>query len=123
MPSSKGDAGLLGWPTWIGVVVEDLEEQGRFWAGLLGVEADHSGEDFISFKLQDGRWFELIERSDDPEYDELRFQVGFAVDDIAAVYDDLLARGIEAITPIYGETEPWAYFRDLEGHVFAIKQL
>jgi catechol 2,3-dioxygenase-like lactoylglutathione lyase family enzyme len=30
--------GLLGWPTWIGVVVEDLERQRRFWGELLGLQ-------------------------------------------------------------------------------------
>ncbi len=114
--------GLLGWPTWIGVVVEDLDRERRFWGKLLGVPEDHSGDDFVSFKTSDGRWFELIERSEDTEYDEPRFQVGFAVDDIQSAFEQMVQGGIDAITPIYGDKEPWAYFRDPERRVFAIKQ-
>src|SRR4051794_19569636 len=112
---------LLGWPTWIGVVVDDLDTERRFWGNLLGLKEDHSGDDFVSFKTPDGRWFELIQRSDDPEYDRPRFQVGFQVDDIQAAYSELIADGVEPITPIYDYGEPWAYFRDPDGHVFAIK--
>jgi hypothetical protein len=36
---------LLGWPTWVGIVVEDLPRQRQFWAELLGVPEDHSGPD------------------------------------------------------------------------------
>ena len=114
--------GLLGWPTWIGVVVEDLDAQRGFWADLLGLPEDHAGDDFASFKMPDGRWFELLQRSDDPEYDRRRFQVGFQVDDIEAAHAELVRRGVEAITPIYEGEEPWAYFRDPEGNVFEIKQ-
>ena len=70
------DRGPLGWPTWIGVVAEDLEAQRRFWDELLGVPEDHSGPDYVDFELGDGRSFEVIRRSQVPEYDRRRFQVG-----------------------------------------------
>jgi hypothetical protein len=73
---------LLGWPTWVGIIVEDLPRQRQFWAELLGVPEDHSGPDFVDFEMGGGHSFELIRRSDHPEYDRKRFQVGFAVDDI-----------------------------------------
>jgi hypothetical protein len=38
-----GQSGPLRWPTWIGVVVNDLESQRRFWSDVLGVIEDHSG--------------------------------------------------------------------------------
>jgi catechol 2,3-dioxygenase-like lactoylglutathione lyase family enzyme len=117
------DRGLLGWPTWIGVVVEDLETQRRFWGDLLGVPEDHSGPDFVDFELGHARSFEVIKRSDLPEYDGRRFQVGFEVEDIESARYKLIERGVEAISPIYpDETAPWAYFRDPEGNVFEIKQ-
>jgi hypothetical protein len=58
-----GKNGVLGWPTWIGVIVEDLEGQRRFWGDLLGVSEDHSGPDFVDFELGDWRSFEVIQRS------------------------------------------------------------
>jgi len=115
---------LLGWPTWVGIVVEDLPRQRQFWAELLGVPEDHSGPDFVDFEMGGGRSFELIRRSDDSEYDRKRFQVGFAVDDIQAVRTELLRRGVEPIGDIVDDEagSPWAYFRDPEGNVFEIKQ-
>jgi catechol 2,3-dioxygenase-like lactoylglutathione lyase family enzyme len=118
------DEALLRWPTWIGVVVDDLEGQRRFWGRLLGVPEDHSGPGFVDFELGERRSFELIKRSDTPEYDGLRFQVGFEVDDIAAANQELVRLGA---IPIGGIVEddagaPWAYFRDPEGNVFEIKQ-
>lgn len=107
---------LLGWPTWIGVVVEDLERQRSFWGGLLGLPEDHSGPDFVDFELGNGRSFELIQRSDDPQYDHVRFQVGFEVDDIEAAREELIERGVESISEIFpDETSAWAYFRDPRG--------
>lgn len=114
---------LLGWPTWVGVIVDDLERQRSFWGDLLGVPEDHSGPDFVDFELGNARSFEVIQRSDDPQYDGLRFQVGFEVDDIETARRTLIERGVDAISEIFpDETSPWAYFRDPEGNVFAIKQ-
>ena len=113
----------LGWPIWIGVVARDLAAQRRFWGDLLGLEVDHEGEDYASFRLPDGRWFELVERSEDPEYDAVRFQVAFEVEDIVRAAAELEERGIEGVAgPYLDHAEPWAYFRDPEGNAFAIKQ-
>jgi predicted enzyme related to lactoylglutathione lyase len=118
------EQGLLSWPTWIGVVVEDLERQRRFWRELLGLEESASGSDFVHFDLPGGNIFELIERSDTPEYGRPRFQVGFAVEDIEEAREELVGKGVEPITEIVEDAEaPWAYFKDPEGNVFAIKQV
>lgn len=115
--------GLLGWPTWIGVVVEDLDGQARFWSELLGASESAKGPDYVQFDLPGGRTFEVLRRSSDPEYDRPRFQVGFAVDDIEAVRKELIRRGVEPISEIMGgEESSWAYFRDAEGNVFEITQ-
>jgi predicted enzyme related to lactoylglutathione lyase len=115
--------GLLGWPTWIGVVVEDLERARRFWGDLLGLPEAASGPDYVHFDVEGGRSFELIERAEAAEYDRPRFQVGFAVDDIEATREELLARGVEPVTDVIeGNGSSWAYFRDPEGNVFEITQ-
>ena len=115
--------GLLGWPTWVGVVVEDLDAQRRFWGQLLGEPDSDAGPDYVQFDMDDGRSFELIERSSEPEYDRVRFQVGFEVDDIHSARDELIKRGVEPITEMVADADsPWAYFRDPEGNVFEIKQ-
>jgi catechol 2,3-dioxygenase-like lactoylglutathione lyase family enzyme len=113
----------LQWPTWIGIVVEDLDGQRRFWADLLGLPEHEAGSDFVDFDLGNDRRLELVKRSDEPEYERPRFQVGFEVEDVAAVREELLRRGVEAIGDVQTDARsPWAYFRDPEGNVFEIKQ-
>ena len=99
--------GSLGWPTWVGVVVEDLDAQRRFWGQLLGEPDSDAGPDYVQFDMDDGRSFELIERSSEPEYDRVRFQVGFEVDDIHSVRDELIKRGVEPITEIVLKVRDW----------------
>jgi catechol 2,3-dioxygenase-like lactoylglutathione lyase family enzyme len=113
----------LRWPTWIGIVVEDLERQRRFWGDLLGLPENESGPDYVDFDLGEGRRLELVRRSDEPEYDRPRFQVGFEVDHVATVREELIRRGVEAIGDVQpNDVSPWAYLRDPEGNVFEIKQ-
>lgn len=45
----------LGWPSWIGVVVEDLGRQRRFWGDLLGLSEAPSGPDYVQFEMGEGR--------------------------------------------------------------------
>ena len=111
----------LGWPTWLGVVVDDLEGAATFYEAL-GLRRSDTGGDWIQFDL-DGRTFELLERSALPQYDARRFQVGFAVTDIEATRDALVAAGAIAISGIEGDRDSpnrWCYFRDPEGNVFEI---
>jgi len=68
---------------------------------------------------------ELLQRSDEPEYDRTRYQVGYATDDIHAAHDALVARGAEAVTEIDGGEDAqgyWCYFRDAEGNIFELSQ-
>jgi predicted enzyme related to lactoylglutathione lyase len=113
----------LHWPAWIGVVVDDLEAQRRFWGELLGAPEVGSGPDYVEFDAGDGRTFEVLKRSEAPEYDRPRFQVGFVVEDIEATREELIRRGVEPVTEmVRGEGSSWAYFRDPEGNVFEITQ-
>jgi predicted enzyme related to lactoylglutathione lyase len=91
---------------------------------MLGVPEDHAGAGFAHFILPTGEIFEVIERSETPEYDGRRFQVGFEVADIEVARAELIRRGVTAISEIMeaGSPDPWAYFLDPEGNVFEIKQ-
>lgn len=115
----------LKWPNWIGIVVEDLEAQGRFYAEVLRLKELGSGEDYVQFDMGWPNLLELIRRSDQPQYDRPRFQTGFTVEDIHSAREELIARGVEAVTEIEGGPESsgyWCYFRDPEGNVFEISQ-
>ena len=114
----------LRWPIWIGVVSDDLEAQRRFYREVLGLEELGAGEGWVQFEL-DGRMIELLARSEEPQYDGRRVQVGFEVDDVQEAVRQLEATGVERISDIEGGTESgqyWCYFRDPEGNVFEIAQ-
>ena len=110
----------IGWPTWVGVVVDDLERMAAFYEALSVPRSDGDAE---SVQLDfDGRTFEILRRSDEPQYDRRRFQVGFDVADIEAAREALIEAGAEPISDILGGDNRWAYFRDPEGNVFEITQ-
>jgi catechol 2,3-dioxygenase-like lactoylglutathione lyase family enzyme len=115
----------LEWPCWIGVVSENLAEQRRFYREVLGFAEVRSGPDWAHFDLGGGRLLELVQRSDAPEYDRVRYQVGFSVDDIESARRELIASGVQPVSGIQGEKEGsgrWCYFRDPEGNLFEIKE-
>ena len=123
---TAGPQPLLRWPTWIGVVAEDLEAQRRFYGDVLGLAEVEAGDDYVQFDMGEGRVFEVIRRSEQPQYDAPRTQIGFQVEDIRAAREELIRRGVEPLTEIEGGPESanlWAYFRDHEGNVFEITQM
>jgi catechol 2,3-dioxygenase-like lactoylglutathione lyase family enzyme len=114
----------VGWPTWMGVVVDDMEAQRQFYRDGLGFRETGSGEGWRHFDVE-GNLFELLQREPVPQYDRIRYQVGFTVQDIHVARRQLIQRGAEPITGIEGESDSrnaWAYFRDPEGNVFEITQ-
>ena len=122
MTSSR--AAELHWPTWMGVVADDLEAQKRFYRDVLGLREVEAGDGWVEFDL-DGHLFEVIQRSELPQYDAHRYQVGFTVSDIERAREALIAAGISAISDIEGGEDTfnrWCYFRDPEGNVFELTQ-
>jgi predicted enzyme related to lactoylglutathione lyase len=125
MSSQQEEPRLPRWPNWLGVVVEDLEGQRRFYRDVLGLAEQDVGEDWVQFDMGGPNLFELLRRSDQPQYDRLRFQPGFAVGDIHAARARLIEHGVEAITAVEGGPRSggyWCYFRDPEGNVFELSQ-
>jgi catechol 2,3-dioxygenase-like lactoylglutathione lyase family enzyme len=117
---------LLGWPSWIGVVLEDLEAGRRFYRDVLGMAEVDAGEGWVQFDGGGGMTFELLALDPaTPAYDGRRYQVGFTVSDIQRAREELVRRGVEPVGEIEGGPEAgsyWSYFRDLEGNVFEITQ-
>jgi catechol 2,3-dioxygenase-like lactoylglutathione lyase family enzyme len=115
---------MLKWPTWIGVVCEDLESQRKFYRDTLGLNEVRAEEGFVWFEFEN-EVFELLAKSSKPQYDRRRVSFGFEVDDIQRVREELLARGVEPVTGIEGGREArqyWAYFKDAEGNLFEVVQ-
>lgn len=114
----------LEWPTWIGVVAKNLEVQRRFYREILGFQETEAGDGWVQFDVS-GHMFEVIQLTDDEEYNAARYQVGFTVDDIEAARAELIAACVEPLTEVEGGPESrnrWCYFRDPEGRVFEVTQ-
>lgn len=117
--------GTLMWPNWIGVVVEHLEAQRRFYRDTLGLTELAAGADWVHFDMGFPNILELLQRSEDPQYDRPRYQVGYATEDIHATRDMLIARGVEQVSEIEGGEGAqgyWCYFRDAEANIFEVSQ-
>ena len=114
----------LGWPMWIGVVVDDFEAERRFYRDTLGLAETEASEGWAQFDVG-GNLFELMPRSSLPPNDERGYQVSFAVEDIEAARVQLLEAGVTPIGEIEGGLDApyrWCSFRDPEGNVFGITQ-
>jgi catechol 2,3-dioxygenase-like lactoylglutathione lyase family enzyme len=74
MSSEQEEGPLPRWPNWLGIVVEDLEEQRRFYRNVLGIAEVDVGEDRVQFDMGGPNLFELLRRNDRPRYDRLRFR-------------------------------------------------
>jgi catechol 2,3-dioxygenase-like lactoylglutathione lyase family enzyme len=115
----------MGWPCWVGVVAEDLDVQRRFYREVLGLAELADGPGWVQFDFGESGVLELVQRSEEPEYDRARYQVGYAVGDIESARDDLVARGVQPVSDIAGDAQAggrWCYFRDAEGNIFEIKE-
>ena len=125
MSSEQEETSLPRWPNWLGVVVDDFEGQRAFYRNVLGLGESDAGEDWAQFDMGGPNLFEVISRSDQPQYDRQRFQPGFAVGDIHTARARLIEHGGEAITEIEGGPGSggyWCYFPDPEGNVFELSQ-
>jgi catechol 2,3-dioxygenase-like lactoylglutathione lyase family enzyme len=113
------------WPNWIGVVVEDMAAQRSFYRDVLGLTEVGAGDGWVQFDMGFPNLLELLQRSERPEYDRPRYQVGFATDDIRTARSAMLARGVEAVSELQGGPDAggyWCYFRDAERNVFELSQ-
>jgi catechol 2,3-dioxygenase-like lactoylglutathione lyase family enzyme len=107
------------------VVTERLAEQRRFYREVLGFAELRSGDGWVQFDLGQGNLLELVRRSEEPQYDQVRYQVGYAVEDIESAREELVGCGVTPVTGMEGSREGggrWCYFRDPEGNVFEIKE-
>lgn len=111
---------------WIGLVVDDLEQQRVFYRDALGFAELQSGEDWVWFDMGRGRLFELLAHDPArPQYARTGFTVSFEVADIHAAARALESRGVQRITEVEGgpeSTQYWCYFLDAEGNRFEIVQ-
>lgn len=112
----------LNWPTWIGLVVDDLEAQRRYYRDVVGLKERRVDEGAVDFEVGPNL-FELVAKSARMQTAHRGFQIGFAVANIAAVRAELISRGIEPVGDIESfNGMSWCYFKDPEGNLYEITE-
>ena len=119
----------LSVPDYVVLVVADLDRSLAFYAEILGLPLGHRSGPFAQLATGATR-VALYEREAmastlgveplrPPEPDAPGFELGFKVDDVDAVYAEVVAAGAPAVTP--PTDRPWgqrtAYVRDPDGHL------
>jgi predicted enzyme related to lactoylglutathione lyase len=116
----------IKWPVWIGIVADDMDAQASYYANILGLKEEERGSGCVIFNAGGDNRIEVLKRDPaKPEYAIKRFQVGFRVEDIHAAHQELLKKGVRAVTEINGGPESnayWCYYEDPEGNLFEITQ-
>jgi catechol 2,3-dioxygenase-like lactoylglutathione lyase family enzyme len=117
------------------LVVTDVEVSRRWYESVLGASVERAyGGTSVVMKLQ-GQWLLLVTggepTADKPtvtfaapaEPDKVSAEMIFGVADCRAVYEVLVARGAEFLTPpVEYDWEIRAFFRDPDGHLFEISE-
>jgi catechol-2,3-dioxygenase len=120
--STEENEERLNWPTWVGLVVEDLEAQRRYYRDVVGLREWRVGEGYVIFDVGSKK-FELLAQSTRPQYACKGFHVGFAVANLEAVRAELISRGIEPAGDIESDAgSSWCYFKDPEGNLYQIAE-
>jgi len=120
--STEENGVILNWPTWVGLIVEDLETQRRYYRDVVGLSERRIGKEYVIFTLG-SHMFELIARSSGPPYEHKGFHIGFAVAKIEEARAELISRGLEPVGEIQSEAGNfWCYFQDPEGNLYQITE-
>jgi predicted enzyme related to lactoylglutathione lyase len=111
---------------YVRVFVSDFERAIRFYGETVGMTIDQRFDEwrFCQFATGEGKLaIEASEPGEDNEETGPRFlAVSLQVEDILAVYGELLAKGVEFLGP--PETMAWggtlAHFKDPDGNVLTL---
>lgn len=115
-------------PDYVVLVVRDLDRALAFWVDTLGLPLGHRSGPYAQLDTGATR-LALFERHamaatlrrelHPPDPAAPGFEVGFKVADVDAAYAQLVAAGVQAVTP--PTDRPWgqrtAYLRDPDGHL------
>src|SRR3954447_7570110 len=103
---------------WVGTRTARASELAAFYQRVLGLRIIEEGDDFWVFRLPDGTNVEVF-GPEAPEKDHFLTGpvVGFAVADLPAAVEELLALGVELLGPS-GDT--WQHFRAPDGNVYEL---
>jgi lactoylglutathione lyase len=114
------------------LVVSDLDRSERFWREVMGAEHQHTSGSYAQFRLGEVRLglFEAEAMSETlgrpvsvpTNGSATGFELGFVVDDVDAVHDELVTAGATVVTP--PGDRPWgqrtAYVADPDGYLIEL---
>ena len=124
--------------SFVGMKTERFEEMTAFVRDVLGLAPGHKDDGWAVFQLESGDR-DLLEVYRPGEYDERLLPavatgvtVAFAVDDLRAAREELMAAGIEIVADTVWAAEAfadpglegfgWLFFRAPDGNVYAMQQ-
>jgi len=117
---------IVGAPVWTGIIARDLTKTSTWVEETLGFRPLARSERWAWFDLGWPNLFEIMGHDTAfRPYAQPGWQVAFAVGDIVAARDALMARGARALHAVEGGPESagyWCHFLDAEENVFAITQ-
>ena len=120
-------------PDYVILIVEDLDRSLAFYTEVLGLKPGHRSGDYAQLDTGVTR-VALYTRSamaqvlgmslQTPSPNAPGFEIGFKVDDVDAVMNELVARGVSPAVPptdrFWGQRT--AYVRDPDGHLIELAQ-
>ena len=124
--------------SFVGMKTERFEEMTAFVRDVLGLAPGHKDDGWAVFQLESGDR-DLLEVYRPGEYDErllpavaAGITIAFAVDDLRAAREELVAAGIEIVVDTVWAAEAfadpglegfgWLFFRAPDGNVYAMQQ-
>ena len=112
---------------YVRIFVSDFERAVRFYRETLGMKIGRRLDEWRWCQFETGEALLAIEASRPDDENDDEFEPGFVaislqVDDIHAVYDELVAKGVEFLGP--PEKMAWggtlAHFKDPDGNVLTL---
>ncbi len=123
----------LGAPSYVVLIVADLERSLRFYVELLGLRLGHRAGPYAQLDTGTTR-VALYERSameetlaltlQPPSEDAPSFELGFKVSDVDAIFSELVDMGARPVMPPSdrGWGQRSAYLRDPDGYLIEVVQ-
>ena len=120
-------------PDYVILIVADLDRTLQFYTEVLGLRLAHRAGDYaqlatgatrLGFYSRDAMAKTLGLPLEAPAAHAPGFEIGFKVDNVDAVFTDLVKRGATPVTPPVTRTwgQRTAYIRDPDGHLIELAQ-
>ena len=109
--------------SWVGVGTDRYAENLRFFTEVLGMQVVEEGDEQALLSVAPGQQLEIFGKNGRGKSLNSPPTVAFEVDDVDAVREELLAKGVEVVGEIGAwNGHEWLYFRSPDGFLFEVKK-